>query len=154
MNNEIRPFYCREASVSYGPRKTLTTATFRNSHMVGEFVRSLIGGKDVEHFVVIALDARHRALAWTLNAKGTETSCQISRPSVFRFLLLSGGTSFILAHNHPSGDPTPSEDDISLTKKIEEGAEILGLKLLDHVIIGDDSIVSLDEARLLSRSFK
>lgn len=148
MNNEIRPFYCREASVSYGPRKTLTTATFRNASMVGEFVKGLIGNKDVEHFVVVALDARHRALAWTLNAKGTETACSVSIPSIFRFLILSGGTTFIIAHNHPSGEASPSGDDIALTKRIEEGAKTLGFRLLDHLIIGD-KILSMDEAGLL-----
>lgn len=148
MNNEIRPFYCREASVSYGPRKTLTSPVMRDARAAGEFIQAIISNKDVEHFIVLALDARNRALAWTLNAKGTETACAISIPSIFRFLILSGGTSFIIAHNHPSGEASPSGEDIALTKRIEEGAKILGFRLLDHLIIGD-KILSMDEAGLL-----
>jgi DNA repair protein RadC len=68
---------------------------------------------------------------------------------VFKAALLANAAAIVLAHNHPSGDPTPSEDDCRLTRRLVEAGQLLGVEVLDHIIIGDGKFVSLHQAGLL-----
>lgn len=74
---------------------------------------------------------------------GNTSSAPIERKKIFEEILKTGMSTFILVHNHPSGDVTPSMNDIKTTKEIKMGAELLGLKLLDHIIIGDGKYKSI-----------
>lgn len=74
---------------------------------------------------------------------GTISSAKVEPRQIFEETIKTGMSSFILVHNHPSGDVTPSQKDIELTKRIEEGAKLLGLTLIDHIIIGDGNFQSL-----------
>ena len=74
---------------------------------------------------------------------GNTSSAPIERKRIFEEILKTGMSTFILVHNHPSGDVTPSMNDIKTTKEIKMGAELLGLKLLDHIIIGDGKYKSI-----------
>lgn len=151
MNSDL-VFYCREASVSYGPRKNHTTA-FTDARKIGEFVCALIGNKDVEHLIVVAMDVRHKAVGWTLAAKGSEAHLIVSLSAIFRFILLTGGTSFIVAHNHPSGDVSPSSEDIKFSQDLEAGGKMLGLKLVDSIIVSSESdkVYSMHESFIVGR---
>ena len=85
---------------------------------------------------MISLDYKCHPLGFFEVSHGTVNSSIVDPRSVFIRALLSGATSIILCHNHPSGDCTPSKEDVLLTKRIKEGGELLGIELLDHVIIG------------------
>ena len=97
-----------------------------------------------EHFIALHLDAKNRILCIDRVSAGTMTNSLIHPREVFKTALLSSATSLLLVHNHPSGDPTPSREDISITEKLKGAGEIMGISVLDHVIIGD-GYVSLKE---------
>ncbi len=91
-----------------------------------------------EFFLVFGLDSRLRVVAWYVAAIGTGNTVQIGIPDVFRNLLVLPSRSFIVVHNHPSGDAAPSREDIVLTAQLGKAANLLGLQILDHLIIGAD----------------
>jgi len=97
-----------------------------------------------EHFIALHLDAKNRILCIDRVSAGTMTNSLIHPREVFKTALLSSATSLLLIHNHPSGDPTPSREDISITEKLKGAGEIMGIAVLDHVIIGD-GYISLKE---------
>lgn len=92
---------------------------------------------DQEHFVVLALDTKHRMNGYKVIGSGTLTSSLVHPREVFRAGILLGSASVIVAHNHPSGDPTPSEEDLALTRRLEECGSLLGIPLADHIILGE-----------------
>lgn len=108
----------------------------------------LLAGEPVEVFAVACLSTRHRLLAWHIVSRGTRSSTSISIPDVFvPACLTPGTTALIVAHNHPSGDPSPSPDDARLTIRLCAAADVLDLSLLDHLIVGDgDRYFSFREA--------
>ncbi|MBI5846614.1 MAG: DNA repair protein RadC [Nitrospirae bacterium] len=97
-----------------------------------------------EHFIALHLDVKNRILCIDRVSAGTMTGSLIHPREVFKTALLSLAASVLLIHNHPSGDPTPSRDDISITEKLKGAGELIGIAVLDHVIIGD-GYVSLKE---------
>jgi DNA repair protein RadC len=90
--------------------------------------------QDKEHFYVMHLDSHRRINLVELVAIGTLTNATIHPRETYRRAVTEGADSIIIAHNHPSGDPTPSEADILLTKQLREAGEILQILLLDHII--------------------
>ena len=102
-----------------------------------------------EQFKAILLDSKLRVIGLADIAKGGPASCAVDPSEVFRSCLRASARALIVAHNHPSGDPEPSREDIELTNRLSKGAEALGIRLLDHVIIGDGSHVSLADRGLL-----
>lgn len=101
-----------------------------------------------ECFVVIALDAKNRVIEKHLVSLGTVSSALVHPRECFRPLIQSGASTCILAHNHPSGDPTPSAEDIKITRQLISAGEIMGIKILDHVVIGNTAL-SLRECGLV-----
>ncbi len=97
-----------------------------------------------EHFIALHLDVKNRILCIDRVSAGTMTGSLIHPREVFKTALLSSAASLLLIHNHPSGDPTPSRDDISITEKLKGAGDLIGITVLDHVIIGD-GYVSLKE---------
>ncbi len=97
-----------------------------------------------EHFISLHLDVKNRILCMDRVSTGTMTVSLIHPREVFKTALLSSAASLLLVHNHPSGDPTPSREDILITEKLKGAGEIMGIALLDHVIIGE-GYVSLKE---------
>jgi DNA repair protein RadC len=98
-----------------------------------------------EEFHALLLDSRHRVLREVLVTRGTLDASLISPREVFRLAVVEGAAAVILAHNHPSGDPTPSPDDRAVTRQIAEAGRALGIPVLDHVILGDGRFASLAE---------
>jgi DNA repair protein RadC len=100
-----------------------------------------------ECFVVIALNAKNRVIEKHLVSLGTVSSALVHPRECFRPLIQSGASTTILVHNHPSGDCTPSSEDIKITRQLISAGEIMGIKVMDHVVIGDTAL-SLREAGL------
>ncbi len=99
---------------------------------------------DREHFVLLALDAQNQVRGFKFVATGGQSSTSVDAKTLFRDALLLGAAALVLAHNHPSGDPTPSRDDLALTRKLVEAGKLLDLPVHDHLILGDqDRFVSL-----------
>jgi DNA repair protein RadC len=100
-----------------------------------------------ECFVVIALNAKNKVIEKHLVSIGTVSSALVHPRECFRPLIESSASACILVHNHPSGDPTPSSEDIKITRQLISAGEIMGIKVLDHIVIGDTAL-SLREAGL------
>ncbi|MDP1615094.1 MAG: JAB domain-containing protein [Methylococcales bacterium] len=93
--------------------------------------------REREHYWIIGLNAKNEALYVELCSLGTLTSAQIHPRETYRIAVLKGAASIIAVHNHPSGDVTPSGDDKAITERLQQAGDILGIKLLDHVIIAN-----------------
>lgn len=91
---------------------------------------------DKENLAVILLSTRLRPLGWNLVALGSTNECTAHPREIFRPAVVAGAYAFVLLHNHPSGNPAPSEADRRLTSKLREGASLLQINFLDHVVIG------------------
>ncbi len=104
---------------------------------------------DREHFVVMLLDTKNRVIGFNTVAIGTIDSALISPRETFKPALLANATAIIVAHNHPSGDPTPSPEDVAVTRSLVEAGKILGVEVLDHLVIGEERFVSLKERGLM-----
>jgi DNA repair protein RadC len=100
---------------------------------------------DRERFITVALDSAHRILGLEEVSVGGVTSAVVVPRDVFKGLILANAVAFICVHNHPSGDPTPSDADRLVTRKLREAGELLGVRLLDHIVLGRDSFTSLQE---------
>ena len=96
-----------------------------------------------ERVIVIGLNSKNKILAYSEISSGGANSCEIDIPSIFRFLCTTTANKFIVVHNHPSGDSTPSQLDLGVTERIEKAATIMGLHFLDHIIIGDNDYTSI-----------
>lgn len=101
----------------------------------------------VEHFVAILLNTKHHVLAVSTISCGSLNTSIVHPRELFRVAMLQAGTtaSLIIAHNHPSNDPTPSQEDIALTKKLVEGGKLLDIPILDHIIYCQNNYTSLKE---------
>ena len=116
----------------------------RSPEDVYNFLKAL-QNESREKLVNIALDSKRKATGVDELSKGTVDSTITSPFEIFKFIFLHNAPSFILAHNHPSGDPTPSKEDVKLTQRVEKLSKLLEVDFLDHVIIGEDAYVSLKE---------
>lgn len=112
-------------------------------------VKNQLKGKKKEHFLVLSLDTRNHLINTQTISIGSLDSSIVHPREVFKEAISSTAASVIFAHNHPSGDPTPSEDDIKLTKRLVEAGEILGIEVLDHIIICDKDYISMKSKNLL-----
>ena len=112
-------------------------------------LQAYFSGHDREEFVIIGLDGKNRLLFLNSVSMGCLTSSIVHPREVFKAAILGNAVSLILCHNHPSGDPTPSQEDISTTTRLVAAGEMLGIKILDHVIIGDDRYLSFADKGLL-----
>ncbi len=104
---------------------------------------------DREHFRVILLNAKNRVLSIETVSVGTLNSSAVHPRELFKPAIRNSAAAVILVHNHPSGDPTPSRQDITVTERLKEAGEILGIEVLDHVVVGDGVFVSLKEKGLI-----
>jgi len=110
---------------------------------VTSLVRGRLKGKKKEHFLALLLDTRNRLIKVSEIAIGSLDASIVHPREVFKEAISASAASVIFAHNHPSGDPTASEDDIRLTKRLVKAGEIVGIDVLDHIIIGDENYLSL-----------
>jgi DNA repair protein RadC len=108
---------------------------------------------DREHFVILALSASNDAIGFKVVSTGATSASLVDPRNLFRDAIALGAASLILAHNHPSGDPSPSREDITLTRKLVEAGRLLDITIHDHVILGSgpegDRFVSFAERGLI-----
>ncbi len=106
-------------------------------------VRGRLKGKKKEHFLALMLDSRNQLIKTSEVSIGSLDTSIVHPREVFREAVSASAASVVFAHNHPSGDPQASEDDIILTKRLAEAGEIMGIDVLDHIIVGEKSFLSL-----------
>ncbi|ASS66331.1 MULTISPECIES: DNA repair protein RadC [unclassified Paenibacillus] len=103
----------------------------------------------VEHFVCLFLNTKNHIIARETISVGTLNASLVHPREVFRSAIRHGAASIVCAHNHPSGDPSPSPEDAALTRRLAEAGELVGIDVLDHIVIGDGVFISLKEQGLL-----
>ncbi len=118
---------------------------FRNSRDLADIGFKLLGKADREIFLLICLDTKNRINAVQEVSIGSLSSSIVHPREIYKLAILNNSASVAFLHNHPSGDTEPSRDDVSITRKLIESGNILGIKVLDHVIIGDGAYLSLLE---------
>jgi len=120
-------------------RKVLdATRAFSSSHIHNLLWRRATE-EDVERMYVVCLDGNNGIKCLSEVARGGLHGCSVSPRDILRIGLIAGASGIILVHNHPSGNPTPSAEDIAMTKLVQAAAEVVGLALLDHVIIASST---------------
>jgi DNA repair protein RadC len=124
-----------------------------NAEIVAAILRDILKfeneiDRDKEHFWVIGLNAKNIILYVDLVSLGTLTYSLVHPREIFRMAIIKAAASIIVGHNHPSGAPEPSLEDTQITERLKHAGEILGIKLLDHVIVGNNN------QRYFSFSFK
>lgn len=117
-----------------------------NSRRAFVAVRSLIGDLEQEVMIVLHLNARGRLVGYHEAGRGSMTQVALDLRSIFRTALVAGAASIILAHNHPSGEASPSEQDDVFTSRALEVAKIVGVPIVDHVIVATEGFWSYADA--------
>jgi DNA repair protein RadC len=105
------------------------------------------GSRPVEQFGVVLLDTRHRVIRTIVLSVGSLDSTSVQPRDVFRQAMLASAPAVILFHNHPSGDPEPSGDDVALTLRLAAAGELMGVAVVDHIVLGDGRYCSLKETK-------
>ena len=118
-------------------------AVVKSPDEVVSLVRGKLKGKKKEHFLAILLDTRGQLIKTSEISVGSLDASIVHPREVFKEAISASAASVIFVHNHPSGDPTASEDDIGLTKRLAEAGDVVGIDVLDHVIMGDKGYLSL-----------
>jgi DNA repair protein RadC len=123
---------------------------FRSPAEIAHHLMPLHGGHRQERCGVVLLDARYRLIrATAIVGMGTQDGVMVLPRDVFREALLGSAASVVVFHNHPSGDPTPSQDDVAVTRRIVQAGETMGIPVVDHVILGGGRFYSFKAAQQL-----
>jgi DNA repair protein RadC len=134
----VRPSLVRERSEQpYAQPRAV-----RHGGDVAALLREFLGADPRERFAAVYLDTTHRPIAVHEAHVGTCDSTPVHPREVFGPALTLAATAIIVAHNHPSGDPTPSAEDRAVTERLRQAGELLGIKLLDHVVLGNERYYS------------
>ena len=134
----------REGSILYQTRRISSP---KDAVGIGQ---QFLEDADREQVIVCCLDTKNQPLSISVVSMGILNSSLIHPREIFKTAILTNAASIMLFHNHPSGDPEPSNEDLSITKRIKEAGELMGIELLDHIIIGsEDRYYSLKEQGLV-----
>jgi DNA repair protein RadC len=140
------------AAVELGKRISAFThearPTVRCPEDVWQLVQSELRHEPREHFKVLLLDTRNQVIRVSTVSVGSLTESIVHPREVFREAIRHSSAALIAVHNHPSGDPTPSQEDIQVTRRLDEAGRTVGIDVLDHVIVGEGRYVSLKERGL------
>ena len=129
--------------------KTWKRMHIYSSQDLGNIISEKIGSDTQESFVLIGLNTKLLVNMLSIVFVGGVNSVHVEMPAIFQRLLMSNSSQFIIAHNHPSGNLTPSEGDIHLTRRIKRAGNLMGIKLLDHIIVNDETYTSFAEREIL-----
>jgi DNA repair protein RadC len=125
------------------PRERLQITSPRDAadHLMPEF-----SARPVEQFGLLMLDTRHRVIRTAVLTVGSLDGTAVQPREVFRQALLASASAVVMFHNHPSGDPQPSGEDVDLTRRMAAAGQLMGIQVIDHVILGDGRYCSLRES--------
>ena len=127
----------REKSILYSSLSDYSTRAITSPEDAYSLVENIFEGQDRELFVAAYLNTKNEPTAISIISIGSLNSSIVHPREIYKPAILANANSCIVYHNHPSGNPLPSQEDINITKRLKEASEIIGIKLLDHLIIGD-----------------
>jgi DNA repair protein RadC len=143
----MRPVFSREV-IREGMPAYLATNRFTSPQQLYEMFKDLIV-ETKEHFLALHLDGKNRIVCLDRVSVGSLNQSVVHVREVMKSVLISSAAAIILIHNHPSGDPSPSPEDMTITRRLKEAGELIGIPVLDHIIIGDGEYVSFAERGFL-----
>lgn len=120
-----------------------------NPKEIAQYLMQKIGSKQQEHFVVLFLNTKHQILAEETLFVGSLNTSVVHAREIFKAAIMHCSARILIAHNHPSNDCIPSDQDIQVTQQLNEVAQLIGISLLDHIIVGFSSYFSFKENQLL-----
>jgi DNA repair protein RadC len=126
-----------------------TYGKITSSAAASALLQHYLADADREHFVVILLDRKNKIIGVSTTAIGSLTAVIIHPRETYKAAILSNAAAIIVGHNHPSGDPYPSQEDRALTKRLKSAGELLGITFLDHIIVGHERYFSFSDEHLL-----
>ena len=138
-----------ELSRRMASRRRAQRPCFDSAVNVVDYLMEDMRHLEQEQLRLLLLDTKCLLVHEKIMSIGTANSTIMSPREICREALLKDCTGFILVHNHPTGDPTPSRDDIVSTKRIKNAADLIGISLIDHIIIGDNTYISMNDSRLI-----
>jgi DNA repair protein RadC len=127
----------------------IASPAFRTPEESARYLLPRYGARPVETFGLLALDVRHRLKHEAVVSVGCLTSSLVHPREVFQEAVVRRAAALILFHNHPSGDPEPSAEDLSLTRRLAAAGELMGIEILDHLVLGAGRYVSLKQRAVL-----
>lgn len=130
--NEVHAI--REVAIRYIGRAKRAPQAMRGPSDIAAFMRRAVTDDAREHFVALYLDGRHRAVAHQIVSIGTATASLVHPREVFQPAIMLGACAVVVAHNHPSGDPSPSTEDREITERLAQAGKLLGITLLDSIV--------------------
>ena len=148
-DNAIGVKLFQAVSERYSREQIPEKVTLDSSEAVAKFLQKSIGRQKKENFVMLSLDTRNNLVKISDISVGTLNASVAHPREVFKEAVQASAAQIIIAHNHPSGSPEPSPEDIALTRRLEEAAKIFGIELLDHIIVTQDKFSSLKEQGLI-----
>ena len=131
-----------EIARRFGETAWAASTPFTTSSQVYLHYRERLAHERVEHFIAIVLDNKHRKIRDVVVGQGSLTASIVHPRDVFTRVIRDAAAAVIFVHNHPSGDPTPSREDVDISRRLREVGELIGIKVLDHVIVGAGCYVS------------
>ena len=130
----------REEETTYGD------LSLTRPDAVAQFLNRVLTDRPQEHMIAVYLDTRNRLIGWTIAHIGTINRAAVEPRTIFQIALALNAAGLILGHNHPSGDPSPSAEDLAFTRRIAQVGDLLGVGLVDHIILGElDRWISLKQ---------
>jgi len=136
-------------STHYAKEKLPKKITFDSPQVVANFLQEKIGREKKEHFYILALDSRNNLIKMNNVSTGTLDANLVHPREVFKEAIQASAAQVIIAHNHPSGDPEPSEGDLVITNRLVEAGKILEIAVVDHIIVTNNNFLSFKERKLL-----
>ncbi len=134
---------CFELSKRSNLAKSKQEDVINNPEALHDFIKSEIGSLENEHFLVVCLNTKNIIIDYKILFIGTVDMAIVHPRDVFKFAIKNNATSIICAHNHPSSDTTPSRQDLKITKILQDAGDLIGIRLVDHLIVSNSEVYSI-----------
>ena len=139
-----------ELSRRIAKQKAREKLDFSNAETIAGYYMEDMRHLEKEHLILVMLDNRCRLIRDKVLSVGTSTGSMVSVREIFKEALDNRAASIVLLHNHPSGNPSPSREDMKVTRNVAEAGKIVGIELLDHIVIGDNSYFSFKQMQYIN----
>lgn len=131
-----------EIARRFGEEEFVPGRPFRGSYDIYAHFRERLASASVEHFIVVLLDNKNRKLRDVTVSLGSLTASIVHPRDVYAQVIRDSAAAIVFVHNHPSGDPTPSKEDLEITQRLRQVGDLVGVRVLDHIVIGKGRYVS------------
>lgn len=136
-------------SERYSKEKLQDKILMSSAESIAEYLQKSIGREKEEHFVMLSLDSRYNLIRVSEISLGSINASVVHPREVFKEAIKASAAQIVVAHNHPSGNPEPSPEDIALTRRLDDTARVIGIEMIDHIIVTSDNFYSFIDKNLI-----